>query len=396
MIARLFWFCVGSIAYVYAGYPALLALLARTRPRPKPYPAATPSVTLLIAAYNEQAVIGEKLENTLALDYPADRLQIIVAADGSDDGTPDLVRAFAGRGVELSYSPPRRGKMAAINRAMAQGRGEIVVFSDANNLYASDALRELTAPFADPTVGAVSGAKQILKGDGALGESEGMYWKYESFIKEQETRLGCCTGVAGEIFALRRDLWELAPDGIINDDFYLAMRLVRRGYNVVYAPNARSAERVAPTVQDEVARRARIIAGRYQAIALAPQLLPFRRPLIIWEVVSHKFMRPLVPLAMVGALLTNLVAVARPSRRDGLWGLGAPTHWVMLGLQASFYTLAWLGNRVERDGKWGKLLYLPTFLVNSNGAAVIGLYRFLRGRQTTLWERVQRRQSALE
>ncbi len=393
MIARVFWFCVGSIAYVYAGYPLLLALLARSRPKPKAYAPATPSVTLLIAAYNEQAVIREKLQNSLALDYPRDHLQIIVAADGSDDRTPDITREFAEQGVELSYSPPRRGKMAAINRAMDLARGEIVVFSDANNLYAPDALRELVAPFVDSTVGAVSGAKHILKGDGALGESEGLYWKYESFIKKQETRLGCTTGVAGEILALRRDLWEAAPDGIINDDFYLAMRLVQRGFRVVYTPNARSSERVAPTAQDEVARRARIIAGRYQAIALAHRLLPFNRPLVVWEVVSHKFMRPLVPLAMAGALLANLAAILRPSRERGLRRLGWPANWLMLAAQLLFYALAWRGTRVERGGKVGKVLYLPTFLVNSNLAAVIGLYRFLRGRQTTLWERVQRRAS---
>ncbi|MFN8455453.1 MAG: glycosyltransferase family 2 protein [Anaerolineae bacterium] len=393
MIATLFWGCVGVVLYTYLGYPVLLAVLARLRPKPPHYEPITPTVTLLIAAYNEEAVIAQKLDNSLALDYPPEKLHILVAADGSDDRTPDLVRNYAGRGVELSYSPPRRGKMAAINRAIAQVRGEIVVFSDANNLYEPAAVRELVAPFADPQVGAVTGAKSILSGDGALGESEGLYWRYESFIKKQETHLGCCTGVAGEILAIRRRLFELPPEHIINDDFYMAMSLVKRGYRVVYAPQARSWERVSLSAQDEVTRRARIVAGRYQVITLAPRLLPWQRPLVVWQVVSHKFLRPLVPLAMLGALLANLLSLFWPDRspRRSLFRLTPPFNWLMLGLQLLFYGLAWLGNRRERGDKLGKLLYLPAFLVNSNLAALMGLYRSLRGGQSSLWQRVQRR-----
>ncbi|MCK6630566.1 MAG: glycosyltransferase family 2 protein [Anaerolineae bacterium] len=395
MIGKLFWLCVGSIIYTYAGYPILLALLARTRPKPPTYPAAVPTVTLLIAAHNEQAVIAGKLENSLALDYPRERLQILVAADGSDDQTPEIVRAYARQGVELSFSPPRRGKMAAINRAMAQAWGELVVFSDANNMYEHCTLRELVAPFADKTVGAVTGAKSILPGDGALGESEDLYWRYESFIKKQETRLGCCTGVAGEILAVRRELFESPPDNIINDDFYLAMCLIQHGYRVVYTPQARSWERVSLSASDELTRRARIVAGRYQVISLAPRLLPLRRPLLVWQVVSHKFLRPLVPLAMVGALLANLVALFRPPKAgpQTLLRLATPFNWIGLSLQFFFYGLAWLGNSLKPKGACGKLLYLPSFLVNSNLAALIGLYRSLTKGQTSLWQRARRRET---
>ncbi len=393
MIAILFWLCIGSIIYTYLGYPLLLSLLARTRPKPPAYKPTACKVTLLIAAYNEQAAIADKLENSLALDYPADRLQILVAADGSDDCTPDIVRTFGERGVELSYSPLRRGKMAAINRAIPQARGEILIFSDANNMYEFKALRELVAPFADPTVGAVSGAKSIMRGDGTLGESEGLYWRYESFIKQQETRLGCTTGVSGEILAIRRDLFEPPPDNVINDDFYMALHVVQRGYRLVYAPEARSMERVSASAQDEIARRARIIAGRYQSIALASQLLPLRNPLVVWQVVSHKFLRPLVPLAMTGALFANLVAVIYPaySTKAPLLHLASPFNWLFLASQFLFYGLAWVGWQFKLKGRLGTVLYLPTFLVNSNLAAVIGLYRFLAKRQTTLWQRVQRR-----
>jgi cellulose synthase/poly-beta-1,6-N-acetylglucosamine synthase-like glycosyltransferase len=393
MNAKIFWLSVLSILYTYAGYPLLLAILSRFRSRVNSYTDTTPFVTLLIAAYNEEEVIASKIKNCLELDYPAHRLQILVAADGSSDRTPEIVQEFTDKRVELSYSPPRRGKMAAINRAMPQAKGEIVVFSDANNMYAPDTLRELVKPFSDPKVGAVSGAKQIVKGDGSLGDSEGLYWKYESFIKLAESQIGSCTGMAGEILALRRELFELPPDTVINDDFYMGMRLIARGYDVIYAPHARSFERVSASAQDEVARRSRIVAGRYQAITLAPQILPFKRPLVTWQVISHKFLRPLVPFAMIGALLSNGLAVLFPRReqKHRLLHLAPPFNWVLLLLQGLFYGLAYVGNRTERSGMVGKILYLPTFLVNSNIAALIGLYRFLKRSQTTNWQRVKRR-----
>lgn len=392
---RLFWLSAGSVVYTYLGYPLVLTLAARLKPAPPPWAAHEPAVTLLIAAYNEEAVIAGKLENSLQLDYPADCLQILVATDGSDDRTVEIVRTFADRGVELSHSPQRRGKMAAINRALGQARGDIVIFSDANNAYAADALRQLVAPFSDPTVGAVSGAKTILSGDGSLGEAEGLYWKYESFIKKQETRLGTCTGVAGEILAVRRQLLATPPpDHIINDDFFVAMQVIKAGARVVYVPEARSYERVSLSEQDEITRRSRIVAGRYQALLLASELLPFDRPVVVWQVVSHKFLRPLVPLAFVGALLANLAAVlfGRQAGRSSWRRLeGAPAGW-MLAAQGLFYGLALFGPRMKLPGLPGKLVYLPVFLVNSNVAAVLGLVRFLNGKQTNLWQRAARRE----
>lgn len=379
-----FWLSVTLIIYTYLGYPAVLAVLAKLIGRKPVKLPVTPTVTLLIAAYNEESVIAQKLKNSLALDYPRDKLQILVAADGSDDRTPDVVRQFAAQGVDLSFSPPRRGKMAAINRAIERASGDIVVFSDANNMYAENALRELVAPFADPTVGAVTGAKVIAKGDGALGASEGLYWKYESFIKQKETELGTSIGAPGEILALRRDLFEAPPDAIINDDFFMAMRLLRRGYRIIYNPRARSVERVSATAGDEMARRARIIAGRYQTLALMKDLLPWQKPRAVWQVLSHKYARPLVPLAMITALVSNLWLAVR--------GIGWLWRIIFAG-QVGFYLLALVGvRRQSAGGKVGKLLYLPTFLVNSNLAALMGLWRFLIGGQSTRWQRVKRRE----
>lgn len=396
MSGRLFWFCVATVGYVYAGYPALLTVLARLRPPPSFAPSAElPAVTLLIAAYNEQRVIATKLENSLALDYPRDKLQILVAADGSDDATPTIVGDFADRGVELSYRPERAGKLAAIVRALPQARGEIVVLSDANNLYDAGALRALVAPFVDPHIGAVTGAKVIAKGDGALGDSEGLYWKYESYIKRQETRLGSCTGAVGEIMAVRRFLLEqpLPPEArFMADDLAIAMHVLKQGYRVVYAPDARSIERVSASAQDEQERRARIVAQRFVMMRHSHIMLPLANPLLVWQIVSHKYLRPLVPLVMIGALLANLAAVVRPASQGGLARLAPPFNWIMLALQAVFYALAWVGGRNERRGMVGKALYIPAFLVNGNRAALVGLYRFLTGRHTSLWNRVQRRE----
>lgn len=391
-----FWLSILFVLYSYAGYAVIVTVLARLRqPVVYPLPVDPPHITMLIAAYNEQAVIARKLENTLALNYPADRLQVIVAADGSSDATAEVAAGFEDQGVMVNYSPERRGKMAAINRAMPLAAGEIVVFSDANNLYDPDALRHLAAPFADERWGIVTGAKHITDVDNALAASEGLYWKYESFIKKMETRFNTCTAAAGEIIAIRRELYHPPAPKIINDDFILAMDVLRQGYDVYYQPEARSFEPVSASAADERTRRIRIVAGRYQALMLAPRTLPLGRPIAAWQVLSHKMTRPLVPFFMMLALLANLIAVIWPPASAGfasdLLHLAPPLGLILLAVQVVFYLLAAIGTRIESASLLGKLLYLPTFLVSSNTAAVLGLFRYLSGQQTVLWDRVKRR-----
>jgi cellulose synthase/poly-beta-1,6-N-acetylglucosamine synthase-like glycosyltransferase len=353
----------------------------------------TPSVTLLITAYNEEEVISKKLDNSLNLDYPIEHLQVLVAADGSGDRTAEIVRSHKERGVELCYNPERRGKMAAINRAVHMARGEILVFSDANNFYAPNTLRELIGPFVDPAVGAVSGAKHINKDDSVVSASEGMYWKYESFVKKQESRFDSCVGVAGEILAIRRNLFQMPPDNVINDDFFIAMLVARRGFRIAYAPEAYSFEPVSRSAEEEVIRRARISAGRFQAILFAHKFLSLRRPVLAWQVISHKFLRPLLPFAMLGAFAANLLVVLFPdsSGRQGVLVLEPPYYWALLSLQLFFYLLALVAPRMKNMRLVGKILYLPTFFINSNYAALMGLFRFLTGKQSVLWERVSRK-----
>ena len=399
MAAFTFWFCSFIIFYTYAGYPLILALFAHLKPRPLPYQRSAPSVSLIIAAYNEEDVIEKKLDNCLKLNYPFSGLQIIVAADGSNDRTVQIVQQWIENHqiipetpvVVLNFLPERRGKMAAITRAVSIATGEILVFSDANNFYQPDTLVELVAPFCRETVGGVSGAKFIIQENDSLAQSEGLYWKYESHIKAWEARLSSCTSASGEILAMRKSLFTPPPAKIINDDFYFAMKIVAKGYRFEYAPLARSFETISKTAQGEMLRRERIVAGRYQAIALAPSLLPWRFPLVIWQVISHKFIRPLVPFAMIGLFFSNLLVAVFPINEGGFGHLSLPFSLLFLALQVLFYLFVLLGAYFPIKGRIGKILYLPAFLFNSNFAALVGAYRFFRRQQTTNWTRVQRR-----
>ncbi len=398
MTGKIFWFSVFSVFYTYFGYPFLVWLFASLRPKPDPYPSYTPKTTLLIAAYNEEDVIEDKIRNCLELDYPTNQIEVLVVTDGSDDRTPEIVQSFSKENVICMHNPKRQGKMAAINRAMPFAQGEVIVFSDANNIFNPNTIKELVSPLQKSHIGAVSGAKTILQGDGSLGKSEGLYWKYKSFIKKQESRLGCCTGVAGEILAVRKNCYVAPPNGIINDDFYIAMEIIRQGYDIAYMPAAISYERVSKTAQDEIRRRQRIIAGRFQAIGMAKFILPFNRPVIVWQIISHKFLRPLIPFAMIAAAISNLIAVIIPSKEQDTKGklrrLENPYSIQLLALQIVFYGVAGLGSFLaieKKGGKLSKLLYLPTFLVNSNIAALKGFSQYLRKRQSNLWERIPRR-----
>lgn len=388
LLMILFWGSILLILYTYIGYPLLIALLARIWRKRGEFVEAFPQITVLIPAYNEEKYITEKLENTLQLDYPRDKLQILVAADGSSDRTPEIVASYADKGIELSYIPDRNGKMAAIIRAMEFSRGEIVVFSDANNMYDTRAIRELILPFSDPSVGATTGAKLIIEDGRDLSSAEGLYWKYESAIKSNESEIDSCVSSVGEILAIRRNAFVAPVEKIINDDHYIILDLLCRGYRVIYTPRARSFEYVSLTAGDEVERRTRMNAGLYQTIAMSGKLLPFRRPLLVWQVVSHKYFRAFVPFAFILLFLSNILILLFSLGEDS-FALNSP-FVLFLAAQAVFYVLALVGNVFKLKGIMGKLLYLPVFLVNSNLATLKGFYSFAANKQTHIWKRVRR------
>lgn len=370
---------LGLVAYTFLGYPAAVATLAKLWTRPPVLdPGYEPNVTLVVVAYNEEDVIAEKLENSRGLDYPSGRLELLVVADGSDDETVE--RARASGAARVLHEPVRRGKLAAMARAADAATGEILVFSDANNLYEPGTLRAVVAPFADPSVGVVSGRKVIDDGSGrGLDRAESLYWRYESALKKWETATGSVAAVAGEIIAFRRAAFRVPGHRFLVEDFVQAMLAALDGWRVVYAPDAVSVERASATVGDEATRRARIVSGRWQAlVALLPRLL-VRRPGLALKVISHKGLRPLVPGALVLAALSN-VASARRGRASRL----------LLAGQAGFYAAALAGYRNERAGRRNRLLFLAYYFCRMNFATLAGLHNFLRGRDAAVWAKVRR------
>ncbi|MCF6290808.1 MAG: glycosyltransferase family 2 protein [Desulfobacterales bacterium] len=380
------WVCLGLMAYHYLGYPALLAVLARLRPRPVRQRPVTPRVSLIIAAYNEEKVIAEKIDNSLALDYPA--LEIIVVSDGSSDTTAGIVRGYADAGVVGLHRPQRWGKSAAVNRGAEQATGDIFVFSDANAFYFPDVIRKLTRNLADPAVGCVSGSKTVRPladnrcQESSVGRSEGLYWRYESFIKEKETLVSSVTGVVGEMLALRHELFQPIPDNIINDDAFLCWHILRQGFRVVYEPGARCWETASASGRDDMVRRQRITAGRYQLL-FRVRWWPWNNPGALFLLISHKFLRLFLPFLMVIALAANLLLLFFPH-------VPALMLFLLAG-QSAFYALALLGMLLDRQGRpsW-RLPALAYYILIGNLASLSGLFLFLTGRQSVLWQKAAR------
>jgi len=370
---------LGLVLYTFVGYPAMMCAAARLRPRPiRSDPSFEPRLTVIVAAWNEEDVIVGKLENLRSLAYPQERVQIIVAADGSDDATVALSQSV--EGTIVLHRPERAGKLAAIARAAAEATGDIILVSDANNHYSGGTLRALVAPFADPEVGVVTGRKQIDDQLGrSLDQAEGFYWRYESKLKEWETSVGSVTAVAGEILAFRREAFRIPERMTLTEDFVQAMVAALDGWRLVYVPGAVSRERASATVDDEAARRSRIVAGRWQAMRLLLPKLLVRRPQLALQVISHKGLRPLVPAMLVCAGVSNI-----PAARSSSWA-----RWIGVG-QTLFYGMALLGRRNERLRKKNPWLFIPYYFCRMNLATFRGATTLLRGEDHTKWEKVDR------
>lgn len=373
----LFWSSVGLLIYTYFLFPLLVAARAVLRPRPHREANITPSVSVIIAAHNEEAVIGPKLENLLSLDYPRDCLEVIVASDGSDDGTNELVRTYERQGVRL-LALPRQGKAAALNAAVAEAKGEILVFSDANSIYAPGALRALVRPFADPTVGGVAGNQVYRPAPEAslAGEGEKQYWGLDRQLKLYESAAGNVISATGAIYAIRRELFTPVAEGV-TDDFYTSTGVIAQGYRLVFAPQAIAYEAVAGKSGDEFGRKVRVITRGLRGVLLRRELLdPRRHGFYALQLFSHKVLRRLVAVPLL------LPALVSPL----LWARGALYRLATLG-QALFYGLAAAGIAAERSGrKLHRLLALPAYFSLVNVAALQATLNVLRGRSIVVWE----------
>ncbi|HLI92300.1 MAG TPA: glycosyltransferase family 2 protein [Puia sp.] len=380
------------VVYNYIGYAFPIYLWNRLRgplqpPQPKS-PEEWPAVSFIVAAFNEQDCIREKILNSLAQDYPGKKLEFIFVTDGSTDDTPRIVAAFPE--IKGLYQPERNGKSAAVNRAVAAASNNILIFSDANTVLNVDAIRNLARHYLDPQVGGVAGEKKVLSTTAAareVGEGEGLYWKYESFLKRQDSAFYSVVGAAGELFSVRSALYEPLPHHIILDDFVLSLNVAKKGYRVVYEPGACATELPSLSMADEHRRKVRIAAGGFQAISLLTPLLAFwRRPRLSYLYISHRFMRWAVsPLCLIVAYVSNCVLALGTSVAIYRW---------LLGAQTAFYGMAALAARFPILKEKSRLLKLGSYFVFMNVSVVQGFFRFVRGKQAAAWEKARRVQSA--
>lgn len=364
----------GLILYAYAIYPALLTVLSsRRRPSP-PLPSAWPTVTVLVSVFNEEKHIRERIENLLSLDYPADKLDILVGSDGSTDRTNEMVQSYSDPRIRLHAFMTRRGKPGVLNELVGGAKGEILVFTDANTMFAGDALRKLVRHFMDPRIGGVCG-QLILHGD-ETETHEGAYWKWENQLKQRESDLDSCLGANGGIYAIRRSAWTGIPDNTLIDDFVIAMRVRERGLRVIYDAEALATEEMPPLIGHEMTRRIRIGAGGFQSLFLCwRSLLPWQGVYVLafW---SHKVLRWFVPFFMITALLANFLL------------LPSPFFAGIMVLQLAFYALALAGSVLR---KWKSPLFRgPRYFVAINLALLLGFFRFLTRTQGASWKRTVR------
>jgi len=375
-VEAIFWLSLAAIGYAYVGYPLLLIILSRLRPRPVRSGHWTPSVTVIIAAYNEERDLAAKLENTLALDYPPSHLEIIVTSDCSSDRTDDIARSFASRGVRLHRQEERHGKTAAQNAAVTKARGEIIVFSDATTHYRPDVLRLMMPAFADKSVGCVTG-RVIYQDekDSSVGSGTQSYWNYEFFLKKHESNVCSLIGVCGCMYAVRASAYIPLYNEACSD-FIIATTMVEQGLRAVYVPEAVCTEEPNRQAKKELAARVRIISQTFSDLWRNRNVLnPLKSGFYAVQLWSHKLMRYLVPVFLIVVFLAS-----------GLLATRSAFYAVVFVMQVAFYLAALLSWLLEKLGLTFGLLALPQYFVITNLASLIAFVKFLTGERYTRWE----------
>jgi cellulose synthase/poly-beta-1,6-N-acetylglucosamine synthase-like glycosyltransferase len=382
----IFWLSLAVILYTYAGYPLLLLILVKLKDlfikqKKAVNNTALQSVTLIVAAYNEEAIIAQKIENTLRIDYPKELLHIIFITDGSTDNTAAIVSGYPQ--ITLLHAPERKGKLAAMNRAMQHVNTDIVVFSDANGMLNSGAIKNLLKHYADEKVGAVSGEKKIIHNEKEIvSKGEGAYWRYESALKMLDSRLCTVVGAAGELFSIRTRLYTPLPENIIIEDFVQSLRVCMNGYVVRYEPTAWSEEVASPDIEEEMERKIRISAGGFQAMAMLTGLFNvFRYPILFFQYFSHRVLRwTICPLALAAAFVSAwLLAIS-----------GNLFYGVMAAGQTVFYLLALAGWLLAKRGQRPLFFYFPFYFTFMNFCVFAGFFRWVSGKQQATWKKAKR------
>jgi cellulose synthase/poly-beta-1,6-N-acetylglucosamine synthase-like glycosyltransferase len=386
IIKAVFFIGIFIVFYSYAGYGIVLwFLLKLKKKKPSGVSAADelPALTLIVAAYNEENFIEEKIANTLQLDYPREKLEIIFITDGSSDSTPRLAASY--ERIQVLHEDQRRGKVAAIHRAMAFVKTPVIVFSDANTLLNKTCLLNIARHYSLPEVGGVAGEKKILsaESDSAAGAGEGIYWKYESFLKKLDSELYSVVGAAGELFSIRTELYTYSGDNILLDDFVISLNVCRMGYRVVYEPEAYALETPSASLREEQKRKIRISAGAFQSMLLLKDLLNiFKYGVLSFQYISHRVLRwTLCPALLPVIFLLNILLTAT---RQGLIYDG------LMGCQVIFYAAAITGWIYSNKEIKIKALYVPYYFFFLNLSLYMGYFRYKKGRQSVLWEKAVR------
>lgn len=385
-ILILFLIGITIIAYTYIGYGLVIYLMSKIRGRrnsPVVQPDdLLPEVTILVAAYNEEQFIENKIKNTLALDYPQDKLSVFFVTDGSTDSTPEIIKKF--RAVKLFHEFARKGKIHAMNRVMKFVKTPIVIFSDANTLLNAEAVKNIVRHYQDKNVGGVAGEKRIFKQaeDNASGSGEGFYWKYESFLKKKDSEVYSIVGAAGELFSVRTELFEQHDENTILDDFVLSLTVAAKGYRFIYEPDAYAMETASASVEEEWKRKVRICAGGFQAMSKLKTLLnPFRHGILSFQYVSHRVLRwTLAPLFLPIVLLCNIILAAQ----------GSPLFILFLAGQLFFYAMSLLGYLFRNKKVSIKGFFVPYYFTVMNLSVFAGFMRYMKGKQSVVWEKAQR------
>ena len=384
-----FWVSIFLVFYTFFGYGILLYVLVKLRiiirgKRTIPDNGGNwPSVTLIVAAYNEEDFIIEKIKNTLELRYPVDKVTFVFVTDGSTDQTPDLIARYPQ--IKLMHKPGRSGKIAAVHRAKLEVTTEVAIFTEANTFLNKDALTNICRHYADPSVGAVSGEKRVSieeVADATAGE--GFYWKYESKLKTWDSELYSVVGAAGELFSVRTNLYEpVTPDTIL-DDFMISMLIAKKGYRIVYEPMAYATEGGSESIKEELKRKIRIAAGGIQSIVRLGSLLnPFGQFVLSFQYISHRVLRwTVTPFLMMLAFILNAFIV--------LHG-GGLIYAVLMACQVFFYGASFLGLIFERRQIKVKIFFIPYYFCMMNYAVVAGIGRYLKGSQSAVWEKSKRK-----
>jgi cellulose synthase/poly-beta-1,6-N-acetylglucosamine synthase-like glycosyltransferase len=388
----LFWLLLFIVFYAYVGYGILLYILVKIKRITGTSGSGShntdyePDVTLFIAAYNEKAFVAEKIKNSRELDYPAEKLHMVWVTDGSDDGTPEELKKYDG--VTVHHLPQRNGKIGAMNRGMKFVTTPVVVFCDANTMLGRESIRRIVALFSNPKVGCVSGEKRIFskEKDAAAGAGEGLYWKYESTLKKWDAELYSVVGAAGELFAIRTELYREVERDTILDDFIISLRVAQEGYTIQYDPEAYAIETASANVKEELKRKIRISAGGIQSVVRLRSLLNvFKYGTLSFQYISHRVLRwTLAPLALLLLIAAGLILALN----EGITGFGI--YSVLFWLQILFYLSALLGWYLENRSIRIKLLFVPYYFFIMNLSVFLGFKRYLKGSQSVNWERAKR------